>query len=452
MMHRRRRDLLAALGAAALAGCPTTNSNGTPAGGEQTGPTPGTGGSVDLPEDAVPAGIGYTHLRAGGNRVVGGSGSLPGSEPTDLEVPGTPAWLVGVPAVGPAGTSTTRDPAVTTLAVVRDDGSTHAFELRDGGTNSGDITPAALPAGTPPIAVPGEGAPALLAPPEAASERTHPIPVDGGIVFVRPDGTVERREAGETVATRGVDALPDARLLRDGGGRIVALAGATDRYGHGVLGDGIEAGAIVRLDPGDLSVSSRASVPEGAVVEGIAPILADVTTGDGHEAVVTESDADRGARQVVYGAGGERLGAGPAIGTGFRWRHALAVAPFAPGGARELAVVRTPHVGGTVEFYRLGGDPEIVATLSGYSTHAIGSRNLDGGVAGDFDGDGRVELLVPTDDRRTLAGIRRTDGGVREAWRLPIGGDLATNVLATRGPEGIAVAVGCADGTVRLWQ
>jgi hypothetical protein len=450
-MTPRRRDLLAGLSTVGFAGCLAPDGDESPTGGDETRPTPETGGSAYFPEEVGPSAVGYTHLRADGNRVIGGSGTIPASTPIDHQVSGTPAWLVGIPATGPENTPGARTPAVTALAVVRDDGSTRAIDLRDDGREDG-IALAALPAGTPPVAYRQDGRARLLVPPETASTSTHPIPVEGGSVFVRPDGTIERREDGETVATRAIDALPDARLRLDEDGRVVVLGGATDRYGHGVLGDGIEAGTVVRLDPEDLTVDSRASIPEAAVVEGIAPILADVLTDDGTEAIVTESDADRGARQVIYGAGGERLGAGPAIGTGFRWRHALAVAPFAADGAPELAVVRTPHIGGTVEFYTLEGDPEIVATLSGYSTHTIGSRNLDGGVAGDFDGDGRVELLVPTDDRRSLAGIRRTDDGAREAWRLPIGGDLSTNVLGVRSPEGITVAVGRADGTIRIWR
>lgn len=451
-MLPRRRDLLAGLGVAAFAGCTARDSDESPTRDDQTNSTSGTGGNRYFPEDVESGAVGYTHIHAEGNRVIEGTGSLPAPTPTDHQVSGTPAWLVGIPAAKPDDTNATRSVAVTDLAVVRDDGSTRALDLRDS-NQDGEIALATLPPGTPPVAYRADGVAGLLVPPEEASTSTHPIPVEGGTVLVRPDGTIERREGGEPVATRAVDALPDARLRLDEDGRIVVLGGATGRYGHGVLGDGIEASSIVRLDPEDLAVDSRASIPEGAVVEEIAPILADVSTHDGAEAVVTESDAERGARQVVYGTGGERLGAGAAIGTGFRWRHALAVAPFAPDGARELAVVRTPHIGGTVEFYTVEeGAPEIVATIPGYSTHTIGSRNLDGGVAGDFDGDGRVELLVPTDDRRTLAGIRRTEDGASEAWRLPIGGDLSTNVLAVRGPEGIVVAVGRADGTVRLWR
>ena len=195
-------------------------------------------------------------------------------------------------------------------------------------------------------------------------------------------------------------------------------------------------------------------VPDGAVVEGIAPILADLT-GDGDpDVIVTESDPDGGARQVAYDLGGRRVAAGPPIGTGFRWRHGLAVAPFGPAGVPELAVVRTPHIGGVVEFYRHGsGSLRIAASISGYSSHVIGSRVLDGGLAADADGDGRLELLLPTDDRQWIAAVRRTADGATEAWRRSVGGVVGSNLAATALPDGgLAVGVARKDGTIRVWS
>ena len=128
-------------------------------------------------------------------------------------------------------------------------------------------------------------------------------------------------------------------------------------------------------------------------------------------------------------------------------------APFAPDGTAELAVVRKPHVDRTVEFYRLdGGDLPVTATLSGFASHTYGSRTLDGGLAADFDGDGRTELLVPRTDRRRLAAVRRTGDGAERAWSLPVGGRLTTNLTGVALADGrIAVGAG-GDGAVQVWQ
>jgi hypothetical protein len=129
------------------------------------------------------------------------------------------------------------------------------------------------------------------------------------------------------------------------------------------------------------------------------------------------------------------------------------VAPFGPDGALELADVLTPHIGGVVEFYRLEGEKlRIVAQAPGFSSHALGSRNLDMAVAGDFDGNGQVELLVPNQALDQLGGVRRTaDGGV-VTWTVPVGGRVTTNLAAVTLPHGgLAVGVGREDGVLRLW-
>lgn len=67
----------------------------------------------------------------------------------------------------------------------------------------------------------------------------------------------------------------------------------------------------------------------------------------------------------------------------------------------------------------------IVAEAAGWSSHALGARNLDQAMAGDFDGDGRAELLAPSQDRTRLGGIRRTQAGAEVAWTVPLGGRRA---------------------------
>ena len=94
----------------------------------------------------------------------------------------------------------------------------------------------------------------------------------------------------------------------------------------------------------------------------------------------------------------------------------------------------------------------LTASLPGYSSHVLGSRNLDLAAAGDFDGDGRLELLIPNQDKNILAAIQRHGDTAREIWRLPIGGRLTTNLAISTEPSGrISAAVGRADNTLRLW-
>jgi hypothetical protein len=192
---------------------------------------------------------------------------------------------------------------------------------------------------------------------------------------------------------------------------------------------------------------------EQDVVEGLSPIWADLD-GDGErEIVVTLSNAAEGARIAVFSEEGKEIASGPAVGQGFRWRHQLAVAAFGPEGQLELVDVLTPHIGGVVEFYRLeNAELRVMARVPGHTSHILGSRNLDMAAAGDWDSDGRVELLVPTQNRAELSGIRRTPEGAEVVWSLPVGGRINTNIgVVTDSDGGLSIAVGREDRVLRIW-
>ncbi|MCA9637439.1 MAG: hypothetical protein KC420_15540, partial [Myxococcales bacterium] len=196
-----------------------------------------------------------------------------------------------------------------------------------------------------------------------------------------------------------------------------------------------------------------AAVPPPAAIEALVPIWGDID-GDGErEVVVTVSDAAVGARIVAFAADGALLAEGPAIGTGYRWRHPIAVAPFGPAAEPEIAVVRTPHIGGIAEFYRReGASLIIVASTAGVSSHRIGSRDLDQAIAGDLDGDGRVELLVPSQGFDRLIALRRVEpDGVMSPWELPLPAPLASNLAAASDDAGLVLGAGLEDGRLRLW-
>ena len=389
--------------------------------------------------------FGYTYQRPDGNRWVAGRGSLPGVEPVDIPLAGAPRWVVGAP-LGDGSL----------WVAVLDDGRVQAFQTTAVGLEPAAITPQSLPPGMPPLLrVQGNEAALVTAPAATAAQFTHPVVVErtGWLAFIDGNGDLVAWDGGE-VARLAVDALPDARLLDDGSGRLLLLTGPTMRYGHGVLGDEVEASSItlIAFFPTP-RVIRRIPLPAPNVVEGIAPIWVDLT-GDGRrEIIVTVSNPDRGAQVTVFSEDGEVLATGPAIGRGFRWRHQLAVAPFGRDGALELADVLTPHLGGVVEFYRWRNDTlQVVAQVPGYTSHVLGSRNLDMAVAGDFDGDGRTELLLPTQSRTALGAIRRTETGAEVAWTIAVGDQVSTNLAAVVLKGGrLAIGVGRADHTLRIW-
>ena len=246
-------------------------------------------------------------------------------------------------------------------------------------------------------------------------------------------------------------------MLTDDANRLLVLTGPTSVYPHGVLGDDIEASGFVLVTvPPELTPGLTPEIEvklTGEVIEGLSAIWTDLN-GDGtREIVVTASNVDRGARLLVFDEAGNQIAAGPAVGSGFRWRHQIAAAPFGSGGEIEIVDVLTPHIGGVVEFFRLEGDElKLVAAVEEFRSHRIGSRNLDMALAGDFDGDGSVEVAVPTQDLTQLGFIRRTVDGAEVAWTLPIGGVVATNIAAATAEDGrLALGIARKDGVLRVW-
>jgi hypothetical protein len=288
-----------------------------------------------------------------------------------------------------------------------------------------------------------------------ASALTTPVilPMSGRTAYVADDGDLVVIDGSRSMRL-GVKALPDAIILADEFDRVLVLTDPTNRYGHGILGDRIEAAGITLIETWPIpQVVRKIDIPAPDVIEGLSPLWVDLDGNKSREIIVTISDSRQGARLVVFDEFGSRVATGPAIGQGNRWRHQLAVAPFGPRGELEIADVLTPHIGGVVEFFQLNGDRLLrTASLRGYSTHVIGSRNLEMAFAGDFDGDGRFELLVPTQDFRSLAAIRRTADGAVAVWELFVGDRITTNVAAVNLSGGnIVIGLGTADGTVWIW-
>jgi hypothetical protein len=433
-MPTRRTALAAGLG---LPLCLTGCAGGDPA---STDPEPGRAPEADLP----PGPYWYTHPQPTGNRTLDGAADLRNADPVRIAVDGRPRWLVAHPA--PRGSYWT---------VVAADGSVSRWQVADGTVIGGDRLDSRAADG-PPVVASGGGAPCLLEAPSAMGPRA-------GQVVTPPSGDRERPRRlfaarngdlvvdGAKRSRFAVDAPPDVRPAAVGDGRYAVYGDATDRYDHGALSDRIEPSSLVVVDAMEPELVARTVLDSPAVFEGLQPLAADLD-GDGEpELVTTVADAADGARIAVYSPTGERVATGPVHGPG--WRHQLAVAGLGPDGAHELAVVLKPHVTRTLEYYRLeGGELTVRATADGFATHEYGSRNIDGAVAADLDDDGTAEMLLPTVDRRRLAGVGRTLGGARTRWQWELGAELRSNVTGVRLAGG-GVAVGAATvDEVLVWS
>lgn len=125
--------------------------------------------------------------------------------------------------------------------------------------------------------------------------------------------------------------LPDSEVTTSG--RLTAyLVDPTTRYGHGVLGDAIEAGGFVVERDGKRLLFRLG--PE-AVFEDRRVRLADLD-GDGQpEAILVKAYLDSGAALAVYRIGRhaiEPLAESAAIGQRNRWLNPVGVADFTGSG------------------------------------------------------------------------------------------------------------------------
>jgi hypothetical protein len=249
---------------------------------------------------------------------------------------------------------------------------------------------------------------------------------------------------------RRPDLIPDGRVAR--GTRDIAaawLALPTTRYGHGALGDRIEAEAL-RVERRDGSVAELRLGPD-SVFEDLEPRLADLD-GDGRdEIVVVRSYLAEGAAVAVYRLDGERLALvaeSPPIGRPNRWLNPIGIADFDGDGRTEIAVVETPHIGGILVIYDLDGGRLVErGRLAGFSNHASGTTVLamaavlTGGAAG-------ATIVLPGADRRSLEAVGFAGGRFARHWSVGLPLAVATAIVPVDLGGGTELVLGLADGTI----
>lgn len=309
---------------------------------------------------------------------------------------------------------------------------------------------------TTPVDIELPGTPLLVLPVIDDQETTRWVVEleDGEKILVDQGGSIDtdfRLDEAADDLVQFEDPLPDGRTVSFGDWRV-ALVGPTERYPHGVLGDRVEASAIEVRSTSDETVT-RFGPDAPTVIEGISPLLADVDVDGIPEILVTQSNAEVGAWLALWSIDGTLIGKSDPIGQGNRWRNQLAIAQLGEAGELEIVDVRTPHIGPTVEFFRLVDRTlEQVAGIGGFTSHTIGSRNLDLGIVADADGDGALEVVLPTVRRTQLGILRRGRLGVQTVAFVDLPGRITTNVAVQANDDAmLAFAVGTDNNMLRIW-
>ncbi len=379
---------------------------------------------------------------ADGNRYIDGRIDVQYSLRFLVPLSSTPTWVVG------AG-----DEERAVWYVMLDNGSIERVTVTDIGRVSVAQLGGKMPGGTPlslDVSTPSTDRRIRYFPSRSYLDNflTYPVnlPADNRVAALRPDGTLVISSTNGTVQLEN-DFLPDGRILYDDRGRLLLLGAPSTRYAHGVLGDSIEPSAAHIVSIGTSpNVTTSIEVSSTEVFETLAPIWTDIDQDGVREIVTTVSSPNDGARLSAYRENGEMLAQSDPIGSGYRWMHLLAAAPTGPSGETEIIAVRTPHIGGILQYYRRVEDRlKLVHSVSGYSTHKSGSRNLDTAIAGDFNEDGDVEFLLPNQDFSALVSIERTEDGSEIDYTLYLDGKLTTNLSAFSFGDKASIALGTSN-------
>lgn len=201
----------------------------------------------------------------------------------------------------------------------------------------------------------------------------------------------------------------------------------TERYGHAVLGDAIEYGALEMDVAGQGTVTL--ALPRDHVFEDISPRLWDVT-GDGQpEVVVVETDISQGGALAVYGPLG-KIAETPHIGTRNRWLAPVGAADMDGDGKIEIAYVDRPHLAKTLRIWRFDdGALTPVAALTGVTNHRIGEDFISGGLRTCA---GAPEMILATANWSRIVGVRFSGEEFEERDLGPY-----------QGPASFAAALAC---------
>jgi len=255
--------------------------------------------------------------------------------------------------------------------------------------------------------------------------------------------------------SRPEDILPDGVVVA-GYGKIhrAWLGGATSRYDHAVLGDHVEASRLYVEDE-----AGRRHVLEldaGYVFEDRFPRLVELDREPGPEVLVIRSNVAKGAAIAVYqlrrGVLSEVAASEP-VGRRHRWLNIVGVADFDADGNQEVAIVVTPHIGGTLTLLRpTDGELRPVFRRNGFSNHEYGSRELGMSAVLDLNGDGTADMAVPDAGRRSLVLISLPRGRYREIGRIAHSAGIKSSlhVVDPAGGTGPGIAYLLADRTL-VW-
>jgi len=291
-----------------------------------------------------------------------------------------------------------------------------------------------------------------------------PVVVDGigGRHRVRLHaGQITLQPAGPAIdLSAPSQALPDAMMVPGAQGIWAWLDQPTTRYGHGVLGDAIEAGGLTVGYPDGTRKSL--TLPKNRVFEDRAPRFVDINSDGRDEILTVTAYLDQGAALTLVdpsspdGAAPRVIAEAAPIGTPNRWLNPVGAGDIDGDGRIEMLAVITPHIGGALTAYEQDGSTLVVDhELHGFSNHAIGSRELGLSGLADLDSpaDGIDEAIVPDAARRAMTVVRFT-GTPRVVSKIDLSSRIVHRLVIfdLNGDQTPELIFGLDDGSLVVWM
>lgn len=223
----------------------------------------------------------------------------------------------------------------------------------------------------------------------------------------------------------------------------------TKRYDHGILGDAIEAGGLAIKTGKDKILTYK--LPKNQVFEDRTPRIADLD-GDGKVEIITIlSSTSKGGSIAVFRLNGGKLelqAKTPFIGRSYRWLNIAGITDFNGDGKLDIAGVWTPHIGGTLKFWTLRGKSlKQIGSMRGFSNHFIGSREQRLSAIADVDGNGTLDLILPSAGRDTLRMVGFVKGRLKELATIKLPRQINKAIAVTGKGKKSIFTVGLSNGS-----
>ncbi len=175
-------------------------------------------------------------------------------------------------------------------------------------------------------------------------------------------------------------------------------------YDHEILGDAIEAKSLAVVLKNDEKITY--SLEKNYVFEDLRVRLYDIDEDKKEELFVIKTHVDKGASLAVYKIKDKNINQVATSGhlnRTYRWLNVVGFGDFDGNGIKNVAIVKTPHIGGILTIYEYKNN-QLVEKYKryGFTNHFIGSTELDMGTVNDLDNDNIDELILLQMNAKTI--------------------------------------------------